>query len=151
MWDSLVVCLHVPHPTTDGQWLSKHFPAAHATTEELFCVVHVISKERRWSLLPRTSCWYTGCPRRNVPDFGGGGVPYGKVYRYNPKHLCPKLNGYGNNGQRKVWPSGGSTHCNCQLTSLINVCPWMWCGVTSVLALECNVVLRQCLPVMCHV
>ena len=30
------------------------------------------------------------------------GVPYVKVYRYNPKHLCPKLNGYGNNGQRKV-------------------------------------------------
>jgi hypothetical protein len=25
------------------------------------------------------------------------GDPYGKVYRYNPKHLCPKLNGYGNN------------------------------------------------------
>ena len=21
------------------------------------------------------------------------GVPYVKVYRYNPKHLCPKLNG----------------------------------------------------------
>jgi hypothetical protein len=28
------------------------------------------------------------------------GVPYGKVYRYNPKHVCPKLNGYGDNGQR---------------------------------------------------
>jgi len=27
-------------------------------------------------------------------------VPYVKVYRYNPKHLCPKLNGYGDNGQR---------------------------------------------------
>ena len=26
-------------------------------------------------------------------------VPYAKVYRYNPKHLCPKLNGYGDNGQ----------------------------------------------------
>jgi hypothetical protein len=26
------------------------------------------------------------------------GVPYGKVYRYNPKHLCPKLKGYGDNG-----------------------------------------------------
>ena len=38
-------------------------------------------------------------------------VPYVKVYRYNPKHLCPKLNGYGDNGQRKVWSSGGSTHC----------------------------------------
>jgi len=29
-------------------------------------------------------------------------VPYVKVYRYNPKHLCPKLIGYGNNGQRIV-------------------------------------------------
>jgi hypothetical protein len=27
------------------------------------------------------------------------GVPYGKVYRHNPKHLCPKLNGYGDNGR----------------------------------------------------
>jgi len=25
-------------------------------------------------------------------------VPYVKVYRYNPKHLYPKLNGYGDNG-----------------------------------------------------
>jgi hypothetical protein len=62
------------------------------------------------------------------------GVPCGKVYRYNPKHLCPNLNGYGDNGQRKVWSSVGSTHCNYQLTSLINVCPWVWCGVTSALA-----------------
>jgi hypothetical protein len=30
------------------------------------------------------------------------GVPYGKVYRYNPKHLCPKLNSYGDNGQRSL-------------------------------------------------
>ena len=28
-------------------------------------------------------------------------VPYVKVYRYNPKHLCPKLNGYGDKGVRK--------------------------------------------------
>jgi len=28
-------------------------------------------------------------------------VPYVKIYRYNPKHLCPKLNGYGDKGQRK--------------------------------------------------
>ena len=51
------------------------------------------------------------------------GVSYVKVYRYNPKHLCPKLNGYGDNGQRNVWSSGGSTHCTCQLTSLVDVCP----------------------------
>jgi len=30
------------------------------------------------------------------------GVPYVKVYRYNPKHLCPQLNGYGDNGQRSL-------------------------------------------------
>ena len=52
------------------------------------------------------------------------GVPYVKVYRYNPKHLCPKLNGYGDNGQRKMWSSCGSTHCTCQLTI-----PVLACGV----------------------
>ena len=33
------------------------------------------------------------------------GVPYVKLYRYNPKHLYPKLNGYGDNGQKilKLW------------------------------------------------
>ena len=33
------------------------------------------------------------------------GVPYVKLYRYNPKHLYPKLNGYGDNDQRKAWTS----------------------------------------------
>jgi len=32
-------------------------------------------------------------------------VPYVELYRYNPKHLYPKLNGFGDNGQRslKLW------------------------------------------------
>ena len=32
-------------------------------------------------------------------------VPYVELYRYNPKHVYPKLNGYGDNGQRslKLW------------------------------------------------
>ena len=38
-------------------------------------------------------------------------VPYVKLYRYNPKHLYPKLNGYGDNGQRKVWTSCISAYC----------------------------------------
>jgi len=38
-------------------------------------------------------------------------VPYVKIYRYNPKHICPKLNGYGDKGQRKVWSFCGSTYC----------------------------------------
>ena len=38
-------------------------------------------------------------------------VPYVKLYRYNPKHLYPKLNGYGDNGQRKVLTSCISAYC----------------------------------------
>jgi len=30
------------------------------------------------------------------------GVPYVKVYRYNPKHLCPKWNGYGKWPEKSV-------------------------------------------------
>ena len=50
------------------------------------------------------------------------GVPYVKVYRYNPKHLCPKLNGYGNKGQRKVWSFCGSPDIipiRCALSVLV--------------------------------
>jgi len=44
---------------------------------------------------------YTGCSRRNVPEFGRVLLML-KYNRYNPKHLCPKLNGYGDNGQRSL-------------------------------------------------
>jgi hypothetical protein len=36
-----------------------------------------------------------------------------QIYLYNPIHLYTKLNGYGDNGQRKVWSSCGSTYCTC--------------------------------------
>ena len=42
--------------------------------------------------------------------------PYVELYRYNPKHLYPKLNGYGDNGHRKVWASGVSTYCTPSVT-----------------------------------
>jgi hypothetical protein len=58
-------------------------------------------------------------------------VRYVKAGRCSPKYLCPKLNGYGDNDQRKVWSSVGSMHCTCQLTNLIEVCPWVWCPVTA--------------------
>jgi len=80
---------------------------------------------------------YTGCPRRNGQNFGKvflmlnytditqntyrvsqeeceilrESVPYVKLYRYKPKHLYPKLNGCGDNGQRKVWTSCISAYC----------------------------------------
>ena len=43
-------------------------------------------------------------------------VPYVELYRYNPKHLYPKLNGYGDNGHRNVWASGVSTYCTPSVT-----------------------------------
>ena len=46
---------------------------------------------------------YTGCQEERTKLREG--VPYVKLYRYNPKHLYPELNGYGDNGQRKVWTS----------------------------------------------
>jgi hypothetical protein len=61
----------------------------------------------------------------------GESVAYVKLYRYNPKHLYPKLNSYRDNGQRKVWTSSGSTHCSCQLKIL------------SMPVLECRIMLPQ--------
>ena len=53
----------------------------------------------------RASRWECARLRKNVP--------YVKVHRSNPKHLYPKFNGYGDNGERKLWSSSGSPYCNC--------------------------------------
>ena len=58
-------------------------------------------------------------------------VPYVKIYRYNPKHLYPNLNGYGDNGQRKVWSSCTSTHCTSSADS-VHVCPRLLCQITEI-------------------
>jgi hypothetical protein len=65
------------------------------------------------------------------------GVPYVKVCRYNPKHLCPKLNGYGDNEPRTKSSSGGSTQCICHLTGLsmfVLECGWITLAATAFLA-----------------
>ena len=59
-------------------------------------------------------------------------VPYVKIYRYNPKHLYPNFNGYGDNGQRKVCSSGGSTHCTLSADGLSHVCPRLPCQITEI-------------------
>ena len=40
-------------------------------------------------------------------------VPFVKVHWSNPKHLYLELNGYGDNGKRKVWSSRSSTYFTC--------------------------------------
>jgi hypothetical protein len=59
------------------------------------------STYRRGAQLPDASLpgrlhTYTGCPRRNVPNFGRV-----KLYRYNPKHLYSKSNSFRDIGKRK--------------------------------------------------
>ena len=68
-------------------------------------------------------------------------VPYVKVYRYNPKHLYPKLNGYGDNGQRKVRSSCGSTYCTFSADALhvLCACRWDWNAVNIMPACPCKV------------
>jgi len=53
-------------------------------------------------------------------------VPYVKVYRYNPKHLYPKLNGYGDNGLRTVGASCGSKYCNLHSWCVVRERWWPW-------------------------
>ena len=44
---------------------------------------------------------HTGCPEGECARLREN-VPYVKVHRYNPKHLYPKSNGYGDNGERSL-------------------------------------------------
>ena len=66
-------------------------------------------------------------------------VPYVKVYRYNPKHLYLKFNGYGDNGQRKVRSSCGSTYCTFQLTRYVYTAHVLETGMQSTLCLRAHV------------
>ena len=83
-------------------------------------------------------------------------VPHVELYRYNPKQLYPKLNGYGDNGHWKVWASGVSTYCTPsvtpysstaharQETPLTNIAmQWPWRAHASAVAcIKCLVTLR---------
>ena len=55
--------------------------------------------ESHWAL--RSPIVYTGCPGGNVPDFGRMFLKL-KYTDITPKHLYPKLNGYGDNGERSL-------------------------------------------------
>ena len=61
-------------------------------------------------------------------------VPYVKLYRYNPKHLYPKLNSYGDNGQRKCGHLAFPRTVRLQLCSTLTVreqCGKHFCNGTS--------------------
>ena len=73
-------------------------------------------------------------------------IPYIKIYRYNPKHLCPKLNGYGDNGQRKVLTSCISAYCTSSVVNALTLteqCSRRLCECTSS-AQRDKIVLHYC-------
>ena len=73
-------------------------------------------------------------------------VPYVKIYRYNPIHLCPKLNSYGDNGQRKVLTSCISAYCTSSALSALTLteqCSRHLCECTSS-AQRDKIVLHYC-------
>ena len=128
---------------TEKKWSCVYFLVSSSKTFDSRPYVHVRQKRLLWwgpfrcvvatiCILPsKTQHTHTYRVSQKECARLREGVPYVKVYRYNPKHLCPKLNGYGDNGQRKVWSSCGSLHCTCQLTIL------------SISVLECGVIWRQ--------
>jgi len=78
-------------------WIPRIFVYTHTHTHTHIHIIHNIY-----------TYIYTGCPRRNGQNFGRVFLMLNytdKLYWYNPKHLYPKLNGYGDNGQRslKLW------------------------------------------------
>jgi len=80
-------------------------------------------------------------------------VPYVKIYQYNPKHLCPNLNGYGDNGQRKVLTSCISTYCTSSAVNALTLteqCSRHLCECTSS-AQRDKIVLHYCQIFMLYV
>jgi hypothetical protein len=79
-----------------------------------------------------------------------GDVPYVKLYRYNPKHLYPKLNSYWDNWEIKLWSSSRSKYC--MLARLQNYAATLHCACLSLMALQ--LLPFSCLPVCarlsCH-
>jgi hypothetical protein len=79
--------------------------------------------------IPRGAGTHTGCPRRNVPDFG-------RVFLVL-KYTDITQNTYVQSWTvteimvREKWGlPWDSTHCTCQLTVLSVSSPWVWCHIT---------------------
>ena len=102
---------------------------------QLYHSVHSLSRCKHWFIY-RVSQEECEILRQSVP--------YVKLYRYNPKHLYPKLNGYGVNGHRKVWASVVPTYCTPSVTPYSStaqarqgdiVIQWPWRKLYSTVAL----------------
>jgi len=93
---------------------------------------------------------------QSVPRFKvttSGECSFVKIYRYNPKHLYPKLNGYGDNGQRKLLTSCISAYCTSSAINALTLteqCSRPLCECTSY-AQHDKIVLHYCRIFMLYV
>jgi len=80
------------------------------------------------------------------------GVPYVKVYRYNPKHLCPKLNAYGTfwhipPGTPCIWKCNFSVPYSVPYTYLAAAQNWAQAQGHGLLWIENS---TRCLNIQCR-
>ena len=77
------------------------------TTQKLLWVSHTFKYTRLYACVCMYVCLCVYVYRVSQEECARlrDSVPYANVFRYNPKHLCPKMNGYGDNGQwiLKLW------------------------------------------------
>jgi len=77
-------------------------PVLNKLTEKKIRILLLVFIALVRELLDRTVCVCVYRVSQEICARLREGVPYVKIYRYNPKHLYPKLNGYGDKGARKV-------------------------------------------------
>ena len=76
------------------------------------CVCITFKMKLQIIFLEILTCIYTGCPGGNVPDFGRMSLRL-KYTDITQNTYIRSWNCYGDNGERKVWSSCGSTYCIC--------------------------------------
>ena len=101
-WWALAFLRGFAHSSCRGRPFSSSWPLIFSCLDRHH--LHIAVSVFQLFLLHPVWCWIYRVSQEECARLREG-VPYVKVYRYNPKHLCPKLNGYGDNGQRslKLW------------------------------------------------
>ena len=138
-----LACSAVPHPVPPFCSIVKTEQESVNTVEVIGIVNMYITRDKIRGVIYCVNCVVILCNFgvnfgvciQGVPRLRSllrESVPYVKIYWHNPKRLCPKLNGYGDNGKRKVWTSWGCTHYTCQL-AVVYVRPCVGCHVTGFL------------------
>ena len=99
IWEKELSQCHFVHQKSHTDFPTKESGLRNLKTKIRLNYVYILlSSKVIGEILPYTTYRVSQEERTKLRE----GVPYVKIYRYNPKHLYPKLNGYGDNGQRSL-------------------------------------------------